>query len=141
MSFLLLLMTTFKSNSLESLFNIFSVKLWYFYFERHNRKLLSFWQSCQISEIKINAAELKLKWTDMFLSALLFCLFNIVMSENKLTSVDFEIFGNVQGKLFVTCHMYVCLHVLRYKVTHVVIFCVKDSVPSKIFIIISMIKS
>uniref|UniRef100_A0A671TFM4 acylphosphatase n=1 Tax=Sparus aurata TaxID=8175 RepID=A0A671TFM4_SPAAU len=50
----------------------------------------------------INAAELKLKWTDMFLSALLFCLFNIVMSENKLTSVDFEIFGNVQGKSFYT---------------------------------------
>ncbi|KAM8772368.1 acylphosphatase-2-like [Acanthopagrus schlegelii] len=36
----------------------------------------------------------------MFLSALLFCLFNIVMSKNKLTSVDFEIFGNVQGVCF-----------------------------------------
>ncbi|XP_040002465.1 acylphosphatase-2-like isoform X2 [Xiphias gladius] len=33
----------------------------------------------------------------MFLSGLLFCLINVVMSENKLTSVDFEIFGNVQG--------------------------------------------
>ena len=47
----------------------------------------------------------------MFLSALLFCLFNIVMSKNKLTSVDFEIFGNVQGKSCVTCHlMYVFMY-------------------------------
>uniref|UniRef100_A0A8C9XHX0 Acylphosphatase 2 n=1 Tax=Sander lucioperca TaxID=283035 RepID=A0A8C9XHX0_SANLU len=30
----------------------------------------------------------------MFLSVLLFCLFNVIMSENKLTSLDFEIFGN-----------------------------------------------
>ncbi|XP_040002464.1 acylphosphatase-2-like isoform X1 [Xiphias gladius] len=36
----------------------------------------------------------------MFLSGLLFCLINVVMSENKLTSVDFEIFGNVQGVCF-----------------------------------------
>ena len=34
----------------------------------------------------------------MFLSVLLFCLFNAVMTDNKLTSVDFEIFGNVQGR-------------------------------------------
>lgn len=34
----------------------------------------------------------------MFLSGILFCLFTVVMAENKLTSVDFEIFGNVQGK-------------------------------------------
>ncbi|XP_034534560.1 acylphosphatase-2-like [Notolabrus celidotus] len=31
---------------------------------------------------------------------LLLCLFKIVMSGNKLTSVDFEIFGNVQGVCF-----------------------------------------
>uniref|UniRef100_UPI0037E7DA44 acylphosphatase-2-like n=1 Tax=Semicossyphus pulcher TaxID=241346 RepID=UPI0037E7DA44 len=33
-------------------------------------------------------------------SVLLFGLFQVVMSENKLTSVDFEIFGNVQGVCF-----------------------------------------
>uniref|UniRef100_A0A3B4ZVT1 acylphosphatase n=1 Tax=Stegastes partitus TaxID=144197 RepID=A0A3B4ZVT1_9TELE len=33
----------------------------------------------------------------MFPSVLLFCLFSVVMSENKLASVDFEVFGNVQG--------------------------------------------
>ncbi|TMS00959.1 Acylphosphatase-2 [Larimichthys crocea] len=37
---------------------------------------------------------------DWHVSVLLFCLFNFVMSENKLTSVDFEIFGNVQGVCF-----------------------------------------
>ncbi|XP_041789396.1 acylphosphatase-2-like [Chelmon rostratus] len=36
----------------------------------------------------------------MSLSVLLFCLFNFVMTENKLSSVDFEIFGNVQGVCF-----------------------------------------
>ncbi|XP_026179813.1 acylphosphatase-2-like isoform X1 [Mastacembelus armatus] len=36
----------------------------------------------------------------MFLSVCLFCIFNVVMSENKLASVDFEIFGNVQGVCF-----------------------------------------
>ncbi|XP_040891962.1 acylphosphatase-2-like isoform X1 [Toxotes jaculatrix] len=36
----------------------------------------------------------------MFLPGLLFCLFHVVMSENKLVSVDFEIFGNVQGVCF-----------------------------------------
>ncbi|XP_051238707.1 acylphosphatase-2-like [Dicentrarchus labrax] len=52
------------------------------------------------------SAELNLRWTDMFLfcfyflSVLLFCVFNFGMSENKLTSVDFEIFGNVQGVCF-----------------------------------------
>lgn len=34
---------------------------------------------------------------DMFLAEVLVCFFTIVMAE-KLTSVDFEIFGNVQGK-------------------------------------------
>ncbi|XP_060883457.1 acylphosphatase-2-like [Labrus mixtus] len=43
--------------------------------------------------------------TDMFLSviisALLFCcLVQVIMSKNKLTSVDFEIFGKVQGVCF-----------------------------------------
>ncbi|XP_008304226.1 acylphosphatase-2-like [Stegastes partitus] len=36
----------------------------------------------------------------MFPSVLLFCLFSVVMSENKLASVDFEVFGNVQGVCF-----------------------------------------
>ncbi|XP_023257681.1 acylphosphatase-2-like [Seriola lalandi dorsalis] len=36
----------------------------------------------------------------MFLSGLLFCLLNVVMPEIKLTSVDYEIFGNVQGVCF-----------------------------------------
>ncbi|KAM9363235.1 acylphosphatase-2-like [Symphorus nematophorus] len=36
----------------------------------------------------------------LFLFVLLFCLFIVVMSQNKLTSVDFEIFGNVQGVCF-----------------------------------------
>lgn len=55
-----------------------------------------------MSEIKIKqlTAELNLRWSDMFLSALLFCLFSSIMSGNKLTSVDFEIFGNVQGVCF-----------------------------------------
>lgn len=38
----------------------------------------------------------------MFLSGILFALFSVVMAENKLTSVDFEVFGNVQGMLHVS---------------------------------------
>ncbi|KAM4750928.1 acylphosphatase-2-like [Anableps anableps] len=36
----------------------------------------------------------------MLLWVLIFCGFNFVMSEEKLISVDFEIFGNVQGVCF-----------------------------------------
>ncbi|XP_042250681.1 acylphosphatase-2-like [Thunnus thynnus] len=36
----------------------------------------------------------------MFLTVLIFSLLNVVMSQHKLTSVDFEIFGNVQGVCF-----------------------------------------
>nr|XP_020512519.1 acylphosphatase-2-like [Labrus bergylta] len=37
----------------------------------------------------------------VIISALLFCcLVQVVMSKNKLTSVDFEIFGKVQGVCF-----------------------------------------
>ncbi|XP_076585749.1 acylphosphatase-2-like [Chaetodon auriga] len=46
------------------------------------------------------SVELNLRWTNMSLCMLLLCLFNFVMAENKLTSVDFEIFGNVQGVCF-----------------------------------------
>uniref|UniRef100_A0A672I6S3 acylphosphatase n=1 Tax=Salarias fasciatus TaxID=181472 RepID=A0A672I6S3_SALFA len=35
---------------------------------------------------------------DMFLCLLFFCLLHGLMAQNKLTSVDFEIFGNVQGR-------------------------------------------
>ncbi|KAM9857294.1 acylphosphatase-2-like [Aulostomus maculatus] len=36
----------------------------------------------------------------MFLSLPLFCLVSAIMSQPTLTSVDFEIFGNVQGVCF-----------------------------------------
>ncbi|XP_047221590.1 acylphosphatase-2-like isoform X4 [Girardinichthys multiradiatus] len=36
----------------------------------------------------------------MLLCVLIICVFNFVMSENKQISVDFEIFGNVQGVCF-----------------------------------------
>ncbi len=73
-----------------------------------------------MSEIKIKqlTAELNLAQTDMFLCVLLICVFNSIMSENKLTSVDFEIFGDVQGKssatvcLFVLCEVISCMEEL-----------------------------
>ncbi|XP_015226943.1 acylphosphatase-2-like [Cyprinodon tularosa] len=36
----------------------------------------------------------------MLLGVLILCVFSFVMPEDKLVSVDFEIFGNVQGVCF-----------------------------------------
>lgn len=83
------------------------------YFDRFYRKLLSLWPRCQRvlnSSSKNNPASSLLHswWTDMNLPVVLFCLLNVVMSGNKLTSVVFEIFGNVQG-MSRTCGITQCL--------------------------------
>lgn len=36
--------------------------------------------------------------SDMLLGVLILCVFSFVMPKDKLVSVDFEIFGNVQGE-------------------------------------------